>query len=243
MSEAIYQTDLSPLERKIGYQFHDQKLLYTALTHSSYTHELRSKNIHVECNERMEFLGDSILSYVTSVYLYSNYKNFLEGDLTRIRAGTVCENALYEYAKHIGLGSFLYLGNGEENTGGRRRKSILSDAFEAIIAAIFLDGGLEPAKAFVLPFVSDFASKLLKSGSTEDYKTLLQKFIQQTKGEILEYRLVAESGPAHDRHFKFEVLLNSNVIGRGSGSSKREAEQAAAKEALVLFGELKEEKA
>ena len=181
-----------------------------------------------------------MLSLIASVYLFKGNSDLFEGDLTKIRAGVVCENALYEYAKKIELGSFLLLGKGEENTGGRERKSILADAFEAIIAAIYLDGGFEKAKEFVLPFIVKASSDLLKSGNAEDYKTLLQKFIQHGKGDILEYSVVNESGPSHMKTFEVKVTLNNNAIGSGFGSSKRLAEQQAAKQALILFGEIKE---
>ena len=214
------------LETRIGYTFTDKNLAATALTHSSFSNENKARGVEVRCNDRLEFLGDS-----------ENHDLF-EGDLTKIRAGVVCENALYDYAKEIGLGELLRLGRGEENTGGRNRKSILSDAFEAVIAAVYLDGGFEKAQSFVLPFVTKAANALMQSGSTEDYKTLLQKFIQHNRGDIREYAVTNESGPSHKRTFEVQVSLNNNVIGSGFGSSKREAEQMAAKEALRLFGEV-----
>ena len=191
-------------------------------------------------NERLEFLGDSVLSLVASVYLFKGNRNLFEGDLTKIRAGIVCENALYEYALEIGLGDYLYLGHGEEATGGRNRKSVLSDAVEALLAAIYLDGGFAQARKFILPYLTVAAEKLIKSGGAEDYKTLLQQFVQQNKGDILEYVLIDESGPSHNKTFVYNVLLNNNVIGKGQGSSKRDAEQAAAREALILFGKVSE---
>ena len=229
---------INELESKIGYTFKDKNLISTALTHSSFYNEMKAKGTDVQCNERLEFLGDSVLSLVTSVYLFTGNRDLFEGDLTKIRAGVVCENALYEYAGEINLGEYLLLGKGEENTGGRTRKSILSDAFEAVIAAIYLDGGMECAKEFVLPYIKNASAKLIKSGATEDYKTLLQKFVQQAKGEILEYTVTNEIGPSHQKLFEVQVTLNNNVIGKGSGKSKREAEQQSAKQALELFGEL-----
>ena len=226
------------LETRIGYTFTDKNLATTALTHSSFSNENKARGVEVRCNERLEFLGDSVLSLIASVHLFKENHDLFEGDLTKIRAGVVCENALYDYAKEIGLGELLRLGRGEENTGGRNRKSILSDAFEAVIAAVYLDGGFEKAQSFVLPFVTKAANALMQSGSTEDYKTLLQKFIQHNRGDILEYAVTNESGPSHKRTFEVQVSLNNNVIGSGSGSSKREAEQMAAKEALRLFGEV-----
>ena len=226
------------LETRIGYTFSDKNLAATALTHSSFSNENKARGAEVRCNERLEFLGDSVLSLIASVHLFKENHDLFEGDLTKIRAGVVCENALYDYAKEICLGELLRLGKGEENTGGRNRKSILSDAFEAVISAVYLDGGFEKAQGFVLPFVTKAAKALMQSGSTEDYKTLLQKFIQHNRGDILEYVVTNESGPSHKRTFEVQVSLNNNVIGSGIGSSKREAEQMAAKEALRLFGEV-----
>ena len=231
---------LKELEAKTGYTFNDISLLENALTHSSFSNENKARGIDIRCNERLEFLGDSVLSLVTSVYLFKGNRDLFEGDLTKIRAGVVCENALFEYASKIDLGSYLLLGKGEENTGGRTRKSILADAFEAVIAAIYLDGGFESAREFVLPYIKEASAKLMKSGKTEDYKTLLQKFVQQAKGDILEYEVISESGPSHSKTFEIQVKLNNNVIGGGFGSSKREAEQQAAKQALILFGEISE---
>ena len=234
------QKDIFLLEEKIGYEFKDKELLKTALTHSSYANEFKAKGETIMYNERLEFLGDSVLSLVASVYLFKGNRNLFEGDLTKIRAGIVCENALYDYAKELGLGEFLFLGHGEEATGGRTRKSVLSDAVEALLAAIYLDGGFSAARKFILPYLTEAAEKLMKSGGAEDYKTLLQQFVQQNKGDILEYTLIDESGPSHNKTFVYNVLLNNNVIGKGQGSSKRDAEQAAAREALILFGKVSE---
>ncbi len=230
---------ISELEKAIGYSFDNKNLITTALTHSSFYNEAKARGVEVQYNERLEFLGDSVLSLITSVYLFTGNRDLFEGDLTKIRAGVVCENALFDYANDINLGSYLLLGKGEENTGGRTRKSILADAFEAVIAAIYLDGGLECARDFVLPYIKSASAKLIKSGATEDYKTLLQKFVQQAKGEVLEYLVVGESGPSHQKTFEVQVTLNNNPIGKGTGNSKREAEQQAARQALELFGELK----
>ena len=234
------QNDISLLEEKIGYEFKDKSLLKVALTHSSYANEFKSKGETIMYNERLEFLGDSVLSLVASVYLFKGNRNLFEGDLTKIRAGIVCENALYEYAQKLNLGEFLYLGNGEESTGGRARKSILSDAMEAVLAAVYLDGGFSEARKFILPYLTQAAEKLINGGGADDYKTLLQQFVQQNKGDILEYVLIDESGPSHNKTFVYNVLLNNNVIGKGQGSSKRDAEQAAAREALILFGKVSE---
>ena len=214
-------------EKNIRYTFNDKELLRTALTHSSYANEKKGK---IRFNERLEFLGDAVLQLITSEKLFKENPNMPEGKMSKQRAALVCEDALAGYAHEINLGDYLNLGKGEETTGGRKRPSILSDAFEAVIGAIFLDGGMEPAKKFVLHFVD--AAHL----SLQDYKTLLQEIIQQNPGEKLSYVVTEESGPDHDKQFTMEVHLNSNVIGKGTGKSKKHAEQAAAKEALALMG-------
>lgn len=221
--------NLKALENELGYTFQNPALLDRALTHSSYANEREA----LGDNERLEFLGDSVLGFITAEYLFSEHKGVPEGELTRLRAYAVCEKSLDVYAREIGLGDYLLLGKGEERTGGRERASVLSDAFEAVIAAIYLDGGMELAKKFVLRFVRPYveAKPVFK-----DYKTMLQEVTQKNPGETLEYVLVSESGPDHDKHFEVEVHLNSNVIGRGSGPSKKKAEQDAAREALALMG-------
>ncbi len=220
------------LQECIGYYFGDERLLENALTHSSFAHERKQPQ---RCNERLEFLGDSVLSIVVADYLYHHYPELPEGELTRIRAASVCEKALYGFAKSINLGDSLLLSRGEQNTGGRNRPSILADAFEALIAAIYLDGGMEPAKAFILKYVVPTLDNHRKA-AFKDYKTLLQEVIQQNPEDRLTYLLVEESGPDHDKVFKYEVHINSNPVGIGTGRSKKEAEQAAAKEALRLMG-------
>ena len=242
MSDNIYPLELSLLEEKLGYTFKNRDFVRTALTHSSYSNEMRTKNVMAVCNERMEFLGDSVLSIVTSEYIFGKYTDLPEGELTKIRANSVCEGALFEYAGEIRLGDYIYLGNGEEKSGGRNHKAILADAFEAVLAAIYLDGGIEPVRKFLLPFIITKTEKLIKAGRREDYKSHLQQFVQKSPGDILEYVLAGEEGPAHDKCFHFEVKLNNNTIGKGSGGTKREAEQQAAREALILFGELSEDK-
>lgn len=233
---------LGELEAQIGYTFREKGLLEEALTHSSYSNEMKGRGITLRCNERLEFLGDSVLSIIASEYLFSHYTQRPEGDLTRMRAEIVCERALSGYAVRIGLGDYLRLGRGEEKNQGRTRKSILADAFEALLASMYLDAGSTGKKTvgrFLLPFLVDELAAM--DGHIQDYKTLLQQIIQQVEGEILEYVTVAEHGPDHLKSFVVEARLNSNVIGRGEGGSKREAEQKAAKEALVLFGEQKTE--
>lgn len=231
--------DTGLLEENIDYRFKDGELLTRALTHSSYSNESGLKNHHMFCNERLEFLGDSVLSIITSNYLYKNFADCPEGELTRMRAEVVCERALSSYSDAIGLGQYLLLGVGEEKNNGRQRRSILSDAFEALLAAIYLDGGengMAEAERFLMPFITKEIESVRRKGSFNgDPKTLLQQFVQQAEGDFLEYAVVGESGPDHMKTFKVEARLNSNVIGRGEGRSKREAEQNAAREALALF--------
>ena len=232
---------MSVLEERLGYRFHDSKLLETALTHSSYSNELRSKKESVECNERLEFLGDSVLSIIVSEYLFLEQKGLPEGELTKMRAELVCGRSLSAFARSIDLGEYMFLGNGEEKNGGRSNDKILENAFEALLAAMYLDAGAEGKKvvsAFLMPLVKDGLQKLLAVGHGKDYKTALQQFVQQTEGDFLEYVVVGESGPDHMKTFRVEARLNSNIIGRGEGRSKREAEQNAARQALALFGEM-----
>ena len=214
------------LQQKIGYTFKDESLLSEALTHSSYSNENKGR---INCNERLEFLGDSVLSLIVTNYIFLNFSQLPEGDLTQLRASLVCEKALYKFAKIINLGEFIKLSRGEKNGGGADRPSILSDAFEALIAAIFLDGGYECARDFVMDFITPEIRNLRKK-PIKDYKTTLQEIVQKNPGEKLEYRL------DHNKHFVTEVLLNSNSIGKGGGRSKKEAEQQAAREALELMG-------
>ena len=220
------------LQSAIGYTFRDPALLTEALTHSSYAHEQHNR---MKYNERLEFLGDAVLSIVVSDYIYKHCPDLPEGELTKLRASLVCEKSLFDFAKQIDLGSYLRLSNGERRNGGAKRPSIVSDAFEALIAAIYLDGGMEPARKHILRFIVPEIENH-KNNSFKDYKTALQEIIQKNPGERLEYRLVGSSGPDHNKHFRVEVCLNSNVIGRGGGRSKKEAEQQAAREALELMG-------
>lgn len=227
------------LENEINYSFKDKSLLQVALTHSSYCNENRKKGF-TQSNERSEFLGDSVLSLITAEFLFTKFPDADEGFLTRTRAALVCEETLASFSNKLMLGDYMLFGKGEAVTsGGRHRKSTIADAFEALIAAIYLDGGMEKAKAFVLPFISEMLETVIKTG-TEDYKSRLQRIVQQTPEEVLTYTLVGEDGPPHDRIFSYEVYLNSNLLGKGKGRSKREAEQAAAREALILLGELDE---
>ena len=231
-NKALRQQELAGLEQKTGHKFKDIGYLLAAVTHSSYANEHGRGVVY---NERQEFLGDAVLSVLVSDYLYRS-TSLSEGDLTKMRATLVCEKSLCGFARELELGSYLLLGKGEQNTGGTGRPSILADAFEAVIAALYLDGGFPAAKAFVLPFI-EAAAKAATQKSLDDYKTVLQEIVQKNPQEILSYVLVDESGPDHDKRFEVEVRLNSNVIGRGVGRSKKAAEQMAAKEALSLMGQ------
>ncbi len=216
---------------RIGYTFQNPMLLENALTHSSYANEGKRG---LKSNERLEFLGDSVLGFITAGYLF-RHGTGEEGELTRLRASLVCEKALCVYAKKLGLGEALLLGRGEIRSGGANRPSILADAFEAVIAAVYLDGGYAAAEEFVLPYIKEELSHC-KQPQFKDYKTSLQEIVQQNPEERLEYVLTGESGPDHNKQFTVEVHLNSNVIGHGRGRSKKEAEQQAAREALRLMG-------
>lgn len=222
---------IDALEEKIGYKFRNKELIQQALTHSSYANE---RKLPGGSNERLEFLGDSVLSIVVSDFLYKNL-NVAEGELTKMRASLVCEKSLHIFAKQIDLGDYLHLGKGEENTGGRERPSILADAFEAVIAAIYLDGGMEAAAKHILNFMPEDIHHFVKPAFS-DFKTVLQEIVQKNPEEKVEYVLIGEEGPDHNKRFVVEVRLNSQVIGKGSGRSKKEAEQLAAKEALELMG-------
>lgn len=224
---------MEALQKKIGYFFKNPDLLKEALTHSSFANEHKVQ--HIKYNERLEFLGDAVLSIVVSDYIFKNCPELPEGELTKLRASLVCERSLYGFAKQINLGNYLILSKGERHNGGADRPSILSDAFEALIAAIYIDGGMEPASEHILNFIVP-AIKNTKKKPINDYKTTLQEIIQKNPGEQLEYVVVDEKGPDHNKHFVVEVHLNSNVIGKGGGRSKKEAEQQAAREALELMG-------
>ena len=219
---------IKDLEEAIGYRFHNITLLQNALTHSSYANERWHDSLR--SNERMEFLGDSILGMAVAEYLYRSFPDRPEGELTRMRADMVCENSLAAVAEKIGLGQHLLLGHGEERFGGRSRASILADAVESVIAASFLDGGIEAAGNFIKRFI--LTEVPVKKLHNADYKTALQELVQQKKDQVLSYALVGESGPDHDKKFEVEVSLNGQVIGSGIGSSKKRAEQAAAHSAL-----------
>jgi ribonuclease-3 len=227
------------LETAIGYRFTDKALLRRAMTHSSHSNETGEKNHHLLCNERLEFLGDSVLSIAVSRYLYATYPQEGEGVLTNMRKDVVCAEALARYARSIGIGDCLLLGKGEAQTGGYDKENILADAFEALLAAIYLDAGdraMAIIDALLLPLVEKDLSELISKGIDGDYKTPLQQLVQQTEGDVLEYVLIRSEGPDHRKTFEVEVRVNSNPCGRGVGTSKKKAEQAAAKAALKVFG-------
>lgn len=215
------------LEKAIGYQYRDKELLKWALSHSSYANEIYKNNL--KSYERLEFLGDSILGFVTAEYLYRTFPDKLEGELTRIRAELVCEKSLSDVAEELHLGDYLLLGHGEEHSGGRHRSGILCDVMESLIAAAYLDSGFESAKSIITRLI---LPKLTVAQKPHDYKTELQELIQQKKNQVLSYELIAESGPDHCKEFTVCVNLNGEELGMGVGSSKKRAEQAAACVAL-----------
>lgn len=223
---------MKTLEENLRYEFKNKELLQNALTHSSYANEARNGT---HSNERLEFLGDSVLSVIVADCLYKSFPNLPEGELTKLRASLVCEKSLCGFSRELELGKYLMLGRGEDKGGGRERDSILADAFEAVLAAIYLDGGMECARRhvmrFVLPELKHTDDEVFK-----DYKTALQEIIQRNPEETVAYFLTGESGPDHNKVFEVEVRLNSNVIGKGKGKSKKQAEQMAAKQALELMG-------
>ena len=219
---------IKDLEKAIGYQFGNISLLQNALTHSSYANERYHNSLM--SNERLEFLGDSILGMVVAEHLYRNFPDRPEGELTRMRADMGCERALAEVANRLSLGQHLMLGHGEERFGGRNRDSILADAVESVIAATYVDGGMDAAVSFIRKFIlCDVPAQRLRNA---DYKTALQELVQQKKNQVLTYALVGESGPDHDKKFDVEVMLNGQVVGCGTGSSKKRAEQDAARAAM-----------
>ncbi len=224
---------MEKLESLLDYKFKDISILKNALMHSSYVNEVKGNTVS---NERLEFLGDSVLSIIVSEYIYKNFKSMPEGELTRLRSSLVCEKALCGFSRELNLGDYLLLGKGEEKGGGRNRDSILADTFEAVLAAIYLDGGFGPARKHVMNFVLRELENHSDTNALKDYKSELQEIIQKNPEEYVTYQLIDEQGPDHDKVFTVSVFLNSNSIGTGTGKSKKQAEQMAAKQALKLMG-------
>lgn len=221
---------MKTFEKNIQYTFKNQSLLKEALTHSSFSNERKENAVHN--NERLEFLGDAVLSIVISDYLFKNHVDLPEGELTKIRSKIVCESTLGECSKRIELGQFMYFGKGEEMTGGRQRTSILADAFEALIAAIYLDGGIDASRKFIMAYMKEFIHNAITGKVFLDYKTHLQEIVQIRKDNRIKYEIIGEEGPDHCKLFYTQVKLNDIVIGYGKGRSKKEAEQEAAKMAI-----------
>ena len=219
----------------IDYKFKDKKLISTALTHSSYANE--HKNEGIECNERLEFLGDAILGFVVGEYIFKKFSMWPEGKLTKLRASVVCETMLSKKGKELGINKNLRLGNGEEHTGGRERNSIIADAVESVIGAIYLDGGMDEARKFILNLLAGEVEIISSTVHVLDAKTTLQEILQRDSQEPIEYRLIGESGPAHCKSFIVEVCHRGRTLGKGKGHSKKEAEQRAAMEAINLIKE------
>ena len=218
---------MDKLEEKIGYKFKNKELLKTALTHTSYAYEH-----NVESNEKLEFLGDSILEFISSVYLFNNYENLKEGEMTKVRATVVCEKSLYKVAKMLNFSDFLYLGKSEKLSGGEDRPAILADSVEAVIAAIYLDGGLNEAKRFIIENLKNEIEIASKNVGQKDYKTVLQEKLQE-HGEVeIKYTILSETGPDHDKTFEAQVECNKKKLAIGKGKSKKQAEMEAAKKAL-----------
>lgn len=223
---------MEQLEERLGYTFQDRSFLENALTHSSYANENKGRS--KGSNERLEFLGDSVLGMVVADYLYRSHPDMPEGELTRTRAALVCEESLVEVARKLELGRYLRLGKGEDAGGGRQRPSIQADAVEAVIAAVYLDGGIGSARKLITRFILTNNRREL-DGCSRDYKTALQELVQKESGQVLSYRLMGESGPDHAKTFQVEVSLNGKPVGSGEGRSKKEAEQNAAKAAIALI--------
>lgn len=222
--------NIEELEKNIGYTFKNKQLLKTALTHTSYAYEHR-----VQSNEKLEFLGDSILEFVSSEYMYNKYTTLKEGEMTKVRATVVCEKSLYKIAILHNFSDFLYLGKSEIMTGGNKRPAILADSVEAVIAAMFIDGGLDPAKKFIIENLKDEIEIATKHVGQKDYKTVLQEELQKNGDVKIEYKIIKESGPDHDKTFEAEVSLNGKKLASGVGKSKKEAEMQAAKKAIESY--------
>lgn len=225
---------MKEFQKTAGYEFKKENLLITAMTHSSYANEK-----HCISNERLEFLGDSVLGLIVSNYLYKNLKKENEGELSKIRASLVCEESLARAAKRLNIGKFMRLGHGEEMSGGRNRDSILSDAFEAVLAAIYLDSDYNTAESWVISHMKNDLEQGMHGKFYHDYKTMLQEKLQKKNHGRVTYNTVSENGPDHEKRFVVEVMADDKVLNKGIGSNKKEAEQDAAKKALENMGELK----
>lgn len=221
---------METIEQKLGYEFQSKELLKKALTHTSYAYE---KNI--ESNEKLEYLGDSILEFITSKYLYFNYPKLTEGEMTKVRASVVCEKSLYKIAKLHNFSDFLYLGKSEQLSGGKNRPAILADSVEAVIAAIYIDGGIEPAEKFIIENLKQEIEQASKHVGIKDHKTVLQEKLQIHGDVKIEYEIIQETGPDHDKSFEAQVKCNGKILAEGKGKSKKEAEMQAAKKALEEF--------
>lgn len=227
--------NINEIENRLGMVFENKGVLITALTHSSYANQFKD----IKYNERLEFLGDSVLQLCITQYLFNNYQNKSEGELTKIRALIVCENSLFEVAKRLFLGQFIRMSKGEELTGGRERTSIQSDCLEAVIAAIYLDKGLDAANDFIIAYFKETIDKAIKEEIILDFKTRLQEILQKNGEVNIIYDLIKHEGPPHRRKFFTQVLIDDKFMGEGSGFSKKESEQNAAKQALEKLGEVK----
>ena len=225
------------LAKRLDVEFRDIGLLHQALTHTSYANE--SRDHRVTHNERLEFLGDAVLELASSTYLYKHFSNLPEGELTKARASVVCEAALCKLAAELRLGDYLLLGHGEKTTGGAKRPSILADAFEAVIGAIYLDQGWEQAQTYVLAQLDKDFQQIERGENLQDYKTVFQEVVQKHPGSVISYKMLSESGPDHNKIFEFAVLVNDQIVGTGVGHSKKSAEQHAAQEALKKYGKKK----
>lgn len=234
--EFIRRKTLQELEEKLQYSFRDISLLDTALTHTSYVKGDGRASAH---NERLEFLGDAVLELCTSEYLYTRFPDNDEGAMTRLRAQAVCEAALFEVAKEYGLGAMLLLGRGEDHSGGREKPSILSDAVEAVIGALYIDGGMEIAKGFIMRFVCKSVEDALAGRLIKDHKTMLQEYVQKRHMGQIVYELCGSTGPDHNKTFSMRVMIAGEAAGEGEGRTKQEAGQQAARAALIAFGEIK----
>jgi len=218
---------MEKIEKSIGYKFKDKNLLKKAFTHTSYAYENKT-----ESNEKLEFLGDSILEFISSKYLFENYSNLKEGEMTKVRAAVVCEKSLYKIAKLHNFSDFLYLGKSERKTGGENRPAILADSVEAVIAAIYLDGGIKQTEKFIIQNLKDEIEIATQNVGNKDYKTVLQEKLQANGDVIIKYEITKEEGPDHNKKFEAQVSCNGKVLAKGKGTSKKEAHMSAAKKAL-----------